>query len=232
MVRACVAITSVVGGHCIAVEVDADIGIRVDRVAANRIPVRRRTVNQNAIVPTEYNCVAFVGADAADARASRGVSDANAVHRVATIQCATRVRSDQIAVDGGVHCRVDLDSVASIGRDDIFGTGSRSANDVPVGTGVDLDSIVPVAKSSHAVRSQANDVALHDVVVRILDLNAIVDIARDDITLVRARSANRRAGRACFQPDAVLSIGDGSSTRGVRADQVALNNVVDGRCAL
>src|SRR5207253_5785646 len=83
-----------------------------------------------------------------------------------------------------------------------------------------------IAKRTQSVEAEANKISLDDVIdgTRRTKNNSIAFVARNNIGEVRRSSTNEVAGRV--DPYAISEISLGISAGHVRADKVALNNVV------
>src|SRR4051812_17284598 len=91
---------------------------------------------------------------------------------------------------------------------------------------LDLNAIAGVAEILRTVDVRADDVSLHQIIVRrgVEEMNAGTAIRRNDIAKIGRRAADR-VGRCVLDENPVTLICQRGATRYIRADEVSLNRV-------
>ena len=109
-------------------------------------------------------------------------------------------------------------------RDDVARARGRAADRAAVG--FDEDPVVVVGKRRHPGDVGADEVAADDEPRAVVEPDAVGAVARDDVAGSRRGAADRDVGAGrVVDLDPVLGAGQSVSARGVRADQVALDEV-------
>ena len=111
-----------------------------------------------------------------------------------------------------------------VGRDDVAGPGSRAPDRAAVG--LDQHSVVDVGKRRRPGDVGADEVPADDEARAVVEPDAVQQVSRDDVARGRGRAADRDVGaRRVVDLDADLFPREGVAARGVRADQIALDQV-------
>ena len=171
--------------------------------------------------PAVRDDVAFARRRAADGRVA--AEDGDAAVLIAERERAGGVGADEVALDDDAgDAAADRDPVDGVGGDDVARSRSRATDHGAVG--IDEDSIVEVAERSRPGDVRADEVSAGDEVRPAVEPDAVAAVARDDVA-GRGRGAADRDVHAGGDVDAGLVSREGVAARGVRADEVALDQV-------
>ena len=183
-----IGVADIIGCESVIAQIDVKKAARIDGIARDRHPCTRAG-EQDAVVTTVGDDVRFSRPGTADDDVdAAGVLDAVAV--VAEHDGAGSVDADEVALDDGAVAPA-VDAFVCT-RYDITGPGRGTAYDDVIAA--EGDGVVAVLDSDRTGRIGADEVALDGYVVGI-DLDAVVRVVRDDISLTSGVPSDQRAAR-------------------------------------
>ncbi len=151
---------------------------------------------------------------------------------VAQREGARGIDADKVAVNHVIASAdaFDVDAVEMTARDDVEVRHRHAADGVAVGAADDLHAVKSVARASRVRGVDADKISLNKVVRggAAADIDAILRIPGDGIAGPRRRAADGVVVGAADDLDAVKSVGQTHTARGVDADKISLNKVVRG----
>ena len=217
---------------CIA-QGDQPRRVRPDEVTPDRVIGRAGIQEVDALGPIAGDDVAGIGTRPAH-RGGPAVIQEDALRAVALVQCTVHVCADKVALDRGVRGGHGSNPRARIARDHVTVAGARAAwcrtrraSDERGERALKMDARPTIRCYRHPITQHADVVPVDRVgITTAFQVDAVAPIASDDISLVGIVPTDSVARRNPKNVDSVKSISQGSCTRRVRADKVALNGQV------
>ena len=219
-VRATIQVEKVVRSHPVVVDVDAESVIAVDRVAQNRVP--RSRSDRYSVREVEGDDVFRAGRRSADERVAR-TGDVDAMDEVGESRAARSVYADVVALDDVVRSPAAQSDPGPVVPGQDVACARRAAADDVAGGVVQPDAILAVADRAGAAGVGADVVALHQVVARAVDVDAVDVVTGDDVAVSRCGSTDQIGIGG--HPDAVHVIAEVGVAGRVESDVVALDQV-------